>query len=189
MVGLTALWLPILIAAVFIFVASSIIHMFLPYHRKDFKGLPDEDGVLDALQKFDIPAGDYVIPYAGGDMEVMKSEEFKAKAAKGPVAFMTVLPKGDPFAMGAQLTQWFIYCVVVSVFAAYVSGRALAPGAEYLAVHRFAGVTAFAGYGLALFQRSIWYKQAWSTTLKSVFDALLYGMLTGGVFGWLWPMG
>ena len=34
---------------------------------------------------------------------------------------------------------------------------------------------------------SIWKGQSWSTTLKFVFDGLVYGLLTAGVFGWLWP--
>jgi hypothetical protein len=187
MVSLAALWIPILVAAVFVFGASSLIHMFLPYHKKDFRGLPDEDGVLGALRQFDVPAGDYVFPYAGGDPEVMKSEEFRAKAAEGPAAFMTVLPKGNPFAMGAQLTQWFIYCVLVSLVAAYITGRAVAPGGDYLEVFRFAGATAFSAYGLGIVQRSIWFHQSWSTTLKSLFDSLVYGLLTAGAFGWLWP--
>jgi hypothetical protein len=186
MVGVMALWLPILVAAVFVFAASSIIHMFLPYHRTDFGKVPDEDAVMDAMRAFNIPAGDYVIPYAGGP-EVMKSEEFQAKARKGPVWFMTVLPAGDPFAMGSQLAQWFVYCVIVGVFAAYIASRALAPGAAYLSVFRFAGCTAFIGYALAHMQRSIWYKQAWSTTLKNMFDGLIYGLLTAGSFAWLWP--
>jgi len=187
MVALTALWLPVLVAGAVVFFASSIIHMFLPYHRKDFGGLPEEDKVMEALRGVDVPPGDYVMPYAGGDPQVMKSDEFRAKVEAGPVAFMTVLPKNDPMAMGPQLMQWFVYCVVVSVFAAYVTSRALGPGAEYLSVHRFAGVTAFAAYGLALAQRSIWFHQSWTTTFKSMFDALVYGMLTGGIFGWLWP--
>ncbi len=187
MVGITALWLPILLAAVFVFVASSIIHMFLPYHKNDFKGLPDEDGVRDALRPFDLAAGDYYFPHHHGDMEAMKSAEYQAKAAEGPTAFMTVLPKGQPFHMGAQLTQWFIYSLIVSVFAAYISGRALAPGADYLQVFRFAGATAFFAYTAALWQRSIWFNQAWSTTLKSTIDGLVYAMLTAGAFGWLWP--
>jgi hypothetical protein len=54
-------------------------------------------------------------------------------------------------------------------------------------VFRFAGATAFVGYGLALWQHSIWYKLAWSTTLKSNVDSLIYALLTGGAFGWLWP--
>lgn len=187
MVGVLALWLPVLVAAVFVFLASSVIHMAFTYHRKDYGQVPREDEVMAALRGFDIPPGDYVIPYAGGDPEVLRSEAFREKASKGPVAFMTVLPAGDPFDMKAQLTQWFLYSVVVSIFAAYIAGRALEPGADYLEVFRFSGATAFAGYGLALMQRSIWYNQAWSTTLKNLFDALVYALLTAGAFGWLWP--
>jgi len=186
MVGVLALWLPILWAAVLVFIASSVIHMFLPYHKSDFRKVPEEDVVMDALRGFGIPPGDYVIPHAGST-EVMKSEAFQEKARKGPLVFMTVLPPGDPFDMRSQLSQWFAYCLVVGVFAAYIGGRALAPGAEYLSVFRFAGCTAFVGYGLAHLQRSIWYSQPWSTTFKNLFDALVYGLLTAGTFAWLWP--
>ncbi len=187
MVGLASLWLPILLASVFVFVASSIIHMFLPYHKKDFSTIPNEDGVLDALRGFSIPPGDYMFPNTGGDPNVLKSEAYREKARKGPVGVLTMFPAGDPFAMGAQMTQWFLYCLLVSVFAAYLTSRAVPMGTEYLQVFRFAGTTAFAAYALALLQRSIWYKQPWSTTLKNVFDGLVYALLTAGTFGWLWP--
>jgi hypothetical protein len=77
--------------------------------------------------------------------------------------------------------------LVVNVFAAYVTGRALGPGAEYLEVFRFVGATTFAGYALALWQNSIWYSKAWGTTLRSTVDGLVYALLSAGVFGWLWP--
>lgn len=186
MVGIPELWLPILVAAVLVFVASSVIHMFLPYHRTDFAGVPQEDALMGAMRELGVSAGDYAVPYAG-DPEVLKSDAYREKAQRGPVVFMTVLPPGDPFAMGAQLGQWFVYALVVGVFAAYVAGRALGPGAEYLAVFRFAGVTAFVGYALAHAQRSIWYRQKWSTTVKNMFDGLVYGLLTAGTFAWLWP--
>jgi hypothetical protein len=89
--------------------------------------------------------------------------------------------------MGASLLLWFLYGVVVSIFAAYVAGAALAPGARYLDVFQFSGTVAFVGYGLALLQNSIWYSRQWSSTLKSVFDSLIYALLTAGIFGWLWP--
>jgi hypothetical protein len=73
------------------------------------------------------------------------------------------------------------------VFAAYISSRALKTGAHYLDVFRFAGTTAFAGYSLALLQNSIWVKRRWGSTLKSMFDGLIYALLTAGTFGWLWP--
>jgi hypothetical protein len=185
MVSTISLWLPILLSAVIVFIVSSIIHMVLPYHRKDFGKVPSEDEVMDALRKFDIPPGEYVIPRAGSPKE-MGTPEFIEKTKKGPVAFMTVMPSGPP-SMGASLVQWFVYCILVGVVAAYITGRALEPGAHYLGVFRFAGCTAFVGYALALLQNSIWYKRAWSTTLKSVFDGLVYALLTAGTFGWLWP--
>jgi len=125
------------------------------------------------------------MPHAGS-MEAHGSPEHKEKMTKGPVIIATVVPNGPP-SMAGSLAQWFLYGVLVSVFAAYIAGRALQPGAHYLAVFRFAGCTAFVGYSLALMQNSIWYKKNWATTLKSMFDGLVYGLLTAGTFGWLWP--
>lgn len=87
------------------------------------------------------------------------SDEFIDKTKKGPIAFITVLQNGPP-TMGKELVLWFVYCVVIGIFAAYVAGRALGPGAHYLAVFRFAGTTAFAGYALALIPQPIWFKRA-----------------------------
>jgi hypothetical protein len=159
--------------------------MLLPIHKSDFRKLPDEDGVMDALRKAGVGPGDYMFPHAGS-MADLKSPAFTEKRTRGPVASMTVMESG-PVSMGPSLAQWFLYCVVVGVFAAYVAGRALEPGAHYLKVFRFAGVTAFVGYSLALWQNTIWYKRAWTTTLKANVDGLVYGLLTAGTFGWLWP--
>jgi hypothetical protein len=184
-VPVTALWLPILISAVLVFLASSLVHMVLPHHRTDWKTLPAEDDVMEAMRRFNIPPGDYAMPCAGSPA-AMKNPAFLAKMKRGPIAFFTVLPGGD-FSMGSNLAQWFVYCVVVSIFAAYLAGAALPPGADYLEVFRFAGTTAFAAYTMALWQRSIWYKQAWSTNVKSSIDGLVYALLTAGTLGWLWP--
>jgi hypothetical protein len=185
MVPLTSLWAPILLSAVIVFVASSIVHMLLPFHRKDFRKLPSESEAMDALRALKIPPGDYMMPCGEGP-ESMKSPEFIEKMTRGPVAVMTVMPSGPP-TMTASLVQWFLYTVVVSLFAGYVASRALGAGAPYLEVFRFAGTVAFAGYSLALWQSSIWYKRAWGTTIRSTIDGLVYALLTAGTFGWLWP--
>lgn len=185
MTPLTVLWLPILLSAVFVFIASSIIHMLPLWHKSDFPQVPNQDGLLDALRPLGIPPGDYLVPRAATAKD-MRSPEFVEKLTRGPVVIMTVLPGGPP-SMARPLTLWFFYILVVSSFAAYIAGRALPQGAEYLEVFRFAGATAFIGYALALWQMSIWYHRAWSTTLKSTFDGLIYAMLTAGTFGWLWP--
>jgi len=180
-----SLWLPILLSAVAVFIVSSIIHMVLRYHNSDFSQVSDEDRFLDALRGFDLAPGDYVVPRAN-DMKEMGSPEFIEKCTRGPVGIFTVMKPGKPN-MGPQLLQWFLYSVVVSIFAAYVARLTLPPGSEYLIVSRVTGTVAFCCYGMALVQTSIWYRKRWSGTLKSLFDALLYGLFTGGVFGWLWP--
>jgi len=185
MVSMTALWMPILVSAVIVFIASSVMHMMLSYHQTDYRQVPNEDKILAALQPFNIPPGDYFVPHGEG-MSALKDPAYLAKINAGPVAIMTVRPNGPP-AMGKSLVLWFLYAVVVSGMAAYVAGRVLEPGADYLAAFRFAGTTAFAAYAMAHLQESIWTGRAWSTTVKNVFDGLVYALLTGGVFGWLWP--
>ena len=185
MVPITELWLPILLSAVVVFVASSVIHMVIGYHRNDFRPVPNEDRVGDALRPFNLPPGDYMMPRAQ-NMSQLKDPAFVEKLKKGPIALFTVLPPGNP-GMGAQLGQWFLYGVLVAIVAAYIAGRAVGPGTEYLEVFRFAGTTSFLCYSMAYIPTSIWYKKNWGTTLRNMLDGLVYGLVAGGVFGWLWP--
>ncbi len=184
MVSALSLWLPVLLSAVLVFVVSSVIHMVLSWHRNDFSAVPSEDGVMDALRPFNIPEGEYFIPHVD-DPKQRETDEFKAKVDKGPVAFLTVIPAS--YKMGGKLLLWFIYSLLVGLCTAYVAGLALAPGAHFLAVFRFAGTVAFAGYALALMQNSIWYGRSWKTTLKSMADGFVYACVTAGTFGWMWP--
>jgi hypothetical protein len=185
MTGLAALGLPILLSSVAVFIASSLIHMASPWHKNDYPKMPQEDRLMEALRPLAIPPGDYMVPRPAS-REQMRSPEFAEKMKKGPVMILTVLPGGS-MAMGKTFIQWFLYIAVVGVFAAYIAGRALAPGAPSASVFRFAGATAFIGYALALWPMSIWYKRAWRITVKATVDGLIYGLLTAGVFCWLWP--
>lgn len=185
MTGISTLLLPILLSAVFVFLVSWVIHVFLPWHKGDYATLPNEDKVRDALRPFGIPPGDYMVPRPSSPEE-MRSPAYLDKLKQGPVMVVTVLPNAQ-FSMAKNLVGWFVYSLVVGLFAAYVTGRALPPASPYLAVFRFAGVTAFLGYSLALWQMSIWYQRSWATTIKSTIDGLVYGLLTAGTFGWLWP--
>jgi hypothetical protein len=184
MVPVTSLWLPVLVSAVLVFIASSLIHMFTPWHKGDVRGVPGESEAMEALRRLKIAPGDYVMPYAGS-MGAMKDPAFRARLEAGPAVLLTVW-KGTT-SMGPQLAGWFLYSVVVSIFAGYVAGAALPMGSPYLDVFRFAGTTAFAGYSLALMQNSIWWRRGWGFTLRSMIDGLLYACLTAGAFGWLWP--
>ena len=185
MVSIASLWLPILLSAVFVFIASSVIHMVLGYHANDLRQVPNESGMQEALRPFNLAPGDYGLPKPAS-AAAMRDPAFVEKRQKGPVAFITVIPSGAP-SMGPALGLWFVYSVVVAVCAAYVAGRALGVGATYPHVFRFAGTTAFLAYSMSLPQNSIWWGRNWSMTAKSMFDGLIYGALVGGTFGWLWP--
>jgi hypothetical protein len=185
MTALHLLWLPILLSAVVVFFVSSVIHMASPWHKNDYPKVPNEDAVRDAIRPLNIPPGDYMIPRVTTRAE-MASPEFAEKMKQGPVMIVTVIPNG-PMSMTQSLILWFLYAVVIDVFAAYVAGRALPVGAPYLHVFRFVGTAAFLCYSVALWQMSIWYRRAWSITIKATVDGLVYALLTAGMFGWLWP--
>ena len=182
MVALSALWLPILVSAVIVFIASNVLWMALPFwHRGDYGQLPDEKSIVDAL----VPAksGQYIVPCVNWNK--LPAEERAAMESR-PMAFVLVRNPAK-FAFGAALVQYFVYAIVVAVFVAYVTGRARGAGTPYLEVFRFAGTVGFLPYGFRSVTDSIWYGKPWRVTLKEAIDGLIYGLLVGGVFGWLWP--
>ena len=185
MTPLSALWLPIVLSAVFVFIVSSISHMVLAWHKNDFVHLSNQDAVMDAVRSLNLAPGDYLVPHPTSG-EGVRSPEFAEKVRKGPRMVFTILRAGD-FSMARPLTLWFVYDLVVSLFAAYVASRAVPPGTSYLQVFRFAGATAFIGYSLALWQSVIWYGRSVSTTVKLTIDGLIFALVTAGTFGWLWP--
>jgi len=184
MVSLTALWLPILLAAVIVFIASSIIHMVLPYHRSNYKKLPDEDNIRKILRAANLTPGLYHTPYC--THKEMNTPEAKAKFAEGPVALMTVFSNGS-VNMGKFLGQWFAFLLVVGIVVAYLAAHTLHAGAPYRHVFRVVGTAAFLAYGIGIMSNGIWKGQPWSVVAKEVFDGLIYSLLTAGTFGWLWP--
>jgi hypothetical protein len=184
MVPLAGLWLPILLSAVIVFIASSIMNTVLPYHRSDYRQLPDEDNLLAVLCGASLTRGLYIFPFT--THKDMKTPAMQEKYRQGPVGMMTVFPNG-PVAMPKFLGQWFGYCLIVAFFVAYLTGHTVAAGTPYLAVFRVAGTAAFMAYGLGQVSNAIWKGQTWSMTIKEVVDGLVYGLLTAGVFGWLWP--
>ncbi|MEO7104576.1 MAG: hypothetical protein ABI119_14675 [Gemmatimonadaceae bacterium] len=185
MTGIFAHWLPILLASILVFFASSVIHMGPFWHKGDFSTVPNETQLRAALRPFDIPPGDYCVPRPASS-EDMKSPEFAQKVLQGPNIVMTVMPNA-PWSMGRNLGLWLLYCVAASIFAAYVTVHAVPSGVPYGELLRFSSTTAFIAYAVALWQMSIWYRRAWSVTLKATLDGLIYAGITAVTFGWLWP--
>jgi hypothetical protein len=185
MVTLGALWLPIILSAVLVFIVSSIVHMVLGYHASDYSQLPNEDAVRAAIRAGNPAPRQYIIPHVHG-MKEMNTPEMQQKYAEGPIAVLNLRRPG-PISMGPSLGQWFLFSLVVSFIVAYVAGRALPAGTPYLHVFQVVGTVAFLAYAAGNVPAAIWMGKPWSIAIKEVLDGLLYGLVTAGTFGWLWP--
>jgi hypothetical protein len=185
MVTLMQLWAPIILSGVLVFIASSLVHMVIKWHAPDYKRLPNEDDVRAVMRKGNPAPGQYITPWCG-DMKDMKSPEMQQKFKEGPVGFFYIRPSGMG-GMGAQLGQWFIFNLVVSGFVACVLARTTQSGAVYMQIFPVAATVAFLGYGAGSIPGGIWMGKPWIVVFKELVDGLLYGLLTAGAFGWLWP--
>jgi len=185
MSSIASMWLPTLASAVAVFIASSIIHMVLPWHKNDYPRLPNEDAVMDALRPLAIPPGEYMVPRPPS-REALGSPEFVARANRGPVFILTMMPNGM-ISMGKNLAQWFLFLLVVSGFAGHIAMRAMTPPTTHYRIFHTVGLSAFMGYSFALWTMSIWYRRPWTTTIKATVDGLIYAVITAEIFAVLWP--
>jgi len=172
------------LSSVFIFIASSVIWMVLPYHKADIRKLPDESGFLSALKSQNIPAGVYMWPNCCDSTE-MKSDDFKQRYDAGPWGSINVLAKKPNFARNMLLT--FVFYLVVGVFVAYITSEARPFGANYLSVFQVAGATAILAYCAGGIPGAIFMGTPPRFIMTSLLDGVIYGLITAGTFGWLWP--
>ena len=178
------LWMPILLSAVFVFIASSLIHMvFQGWHGSDCAGLKGEAEVMRTLREAGNGPGEYMMPYAPS-MKEMESPQFCAKMEEGPVGRVTIMA-GNSFHLSSSLVKWFIASLVISIICAYVAQFALAADADYLLIFRLTSVVAFCAYSFAHIHKYIWEGATCKVATKYVIDGLIYALLTGGTFGWL----
>ena len=176
------LWLPILVAAIAVWVLSAIVWIVLPHHKSDYAPLPDEDAARAALK--DVRPGMYAIPY-DPDQSLQKTPEGKRKYEEGPLALMTFLPSGLP-AMGKSLALWFGFCLFMGILIAYVLTRTMSADDGFYAVWQVASTVAWLGFGTGAVPRAIWFGEPWSVTIKTLADALLYALVSGAIFAGLW---
>jgi hypothetical protein len=178
---LSELWMPIVVSAVFVFVASALLHMVVPHHKGEWKGLANEDAVLGNLKG--VPPGQYMFPFC--DMAQMKDPAMQEKLKNNPIGVLTIWP--GQANMGQNLGLSFLVYLVIGVFVAYLSWHARGGMTDYMSTFRIAGTAAFMAHGLGILTHMVWYrvKGFWAYLL----DNLVYALLTAGVFGWLWPVG
>lgn len=185
MVSLVQLWLPTLLSAVVVFILSGLLHMALKFwHLRDNKGFANEDDVAAAVRKGAPAAGMYMLPFCTA--ENANTPEMKRKLAEGPVGILFLRDPGSA-SMGSCLAQWFVWTVIVSLAVAYVATLTLSAAAADVQIFRVVGAVTFMAYSFAVVPYGIWFGQPWGSVFKHVVDGLLYGLITGALFAWLWP--
>ncbi|HUL94744.1 MAG TPA: hypothetical protein VLT89_01975 [Usitatibacter sp.] len=179
------LWMPIVLSAVLVFVASSLIHMVFKWHNGDYRSFANEDQVRDALRAAGASPGVYVTPHVT-DMKEMGRPEVLKKFVDGPIAVVTLRPNGPP-RMGPMLGQWFGFSAVVAALVAYVASKTLPVGAGFFSVCREVGVMTLLAYAGGSVIDGIWWGKPWGSVAKETLDAIIYGTLSALAFAWLWP--
>jgi hypothetical protein len=185
MVTIAELWQPILLSAVLSFFSGFVLYMLVPLHAKDWRALPDEAGLMSRMREAKVEPGNYLFPCPATPKE-MATPEFNAKLEQGPVG-IAIVRAGGRVSLGPQLAKMMVYHLVVSVMVAYLAGRALGPGTEYLRVFQVAGTVAVLSYTAGIFPFAIWYQPSSRYVINQVLDGIVWGLLTAGAFGWLWP--
>jgi hypothetical protein len=137
------------------------------------------------LRPLGIPQGEYRAPRPASRQE-MRSPEFAERFKRGPVFILTMMPSGS-MSMGRNLGLWFLYSVVVSLFAGHIAQAAHLVSDNERRLFHVVGLASFMGYSFALWQMSIWYRRPWLTTIKATVDGFIYAVVTAAVFVWLWP--
>jgi len=184
-VSLPQLWLCILLSGVAVFIASMLIHMVLRWHASDYLGLPNEDEVRTAILRGNPAPGQYVLPFCPG-MKDMEKPDMARRYMDGPVGFLTLRPSGVPD-MRKALGLWFLYALGVAFMAAYLASNTLNAGSSYVRVFRVVGTVSFLTYAGGSISLGIWSGKPWRSVVKDLLDGLIYGLVSAGVFGWLWP--
>ena len=179
-----SLWLPILVAAIVVFVASFLAWMVLPHHKPDFKGLRDEDDFLSSLRARKPEAGQYAFPFCD-DYSKLKDPEYKKKYEAGPHGMMLVWP--GPPNMAKALALTFVFYLVVGFCVGYLGAFSLERGAGFMEVFRVTGAAAIFVYTLGFIPNAIWFGRTLRSVVMDVIDCVIYGILTGLIFSWMWP--
>jgi hypothetical protein len=182
MSDLATLWLPIVAAAIAVFVASSLVHMVFRWHNSDYRGLADEDAVAAALRGNAAPAM-YMLPHCT-DMKAMQDEAVQKRFREGPVAIITLRRPAAP-TMGPYLAQWFVLNVVIAATVGLMMFHLVGGDA-----HRAActgGFITFLAYSVGSLQAGIWFGKPWGVVAKDLLDGALYGAATAAAFWFLWP--
>ena len=181
---LPQLWLPILVTAVAVFIASSLIHMVFKWHNSDYRKLSNEDDVRAAIRAGSLVPGQYILPYC--HMKDMQAEEMQKKFRDGPVGFLTLRKSGPP-TIGGSLIQWFVFNLALATIVAAIALQTYGLKGEPHRAGHLVGMLSLLAYGGSSVQAGIWVGRPWGSVAKDLVDAVIYATVSALAFLWLWP--
>lgn len=179
---LLSLWLPILVTTIVLFFASFLAWVVLPHHKPDIKRWPDEERLLTFIRESGAAPGDYLFPYI--EDKDMKEDWAQARYNEGPWGMVKIWP--GKASMGGNMLKTVLYFFVVSAAVAYAGTLALTPGAPFMDVFQLIAVTAILAHTSGGVLREIWFTRPLRGKLMDFIDGLVYGLITAGLFAWLW---
>lgn len=181
---LIALWVPILVSAVAIFFASFVSWVVIGHHNPDWAALPNQAEKIKELGALNLPTGRYVFPCVR-TKEEMEDEATKAAVENGP--WGTINLWGGAPNMGRNLGLTFLFYFVTAVFIAYLGTLALDPGAGFSKVFQVTGTASVLAHCFAFMPNNIWFAAPRRAILMDVLDGIVYSLITGAIFGVMWP--
>lgn len=176
------LWLPVLVSTIALFFASFLSWMVLKLHEKDWRKLPNEDPVIDAIRSAGVPDGNYMFPGVN-EMKEMNDPEYVAKYNAGPRGVMTVLA---PQSMKRNLGLTVLYFFVCNVVFAYLANFAIGESdPDRITVLRFVATIGLLTFAASIVQHAIWFG---NRIVGHLIESLTYSLIAGAIFAFLWPM-
>lgn len=178
-----ALWLPVLMTTVVLFVASFLAWVVLPHHKPDVRRWPEEERLLDFVRESGAAPGEYLFPLI--EQDEMKEDRARQRYERGPWGLIRVWPRQPD--MVRNMAATFGYFLLVTLLVAYVAAAALTPGAVFGEVFRIVATTAILAYCAGGVLNEIWFTRPLRAKLMNAIDGLVYGAITGVIFGLMWP--
>lgn len=177
------LTVPILVSAAAVWVYSALAWMVMGHHAADMVGAPDEDALIAAVRGLGLRPDAYSFPHPRSKAEC-KDPKFMEKWKSGPAG---VLHVWGPVNMGRNMALSFVVYLMVSLLVGYIGANAIPRGAGFGHVLQVLGTAGVLAYVFGSLPHAIWFQARRQAVVSCAFDGVVQGLITGAVFGWLWP--
>lgn len=201
---LTNLWLPIVVSGVAVWFASALCWMAVGHHNKDRDPIPEgrEQEFMDTITRLNIRPGCYGFPDFFQCKNLPAAERKQAMREiynRHPQGLLRVW---SPTNMGLNMALTFLFYLVTSAAIAYLAWAALphaetvasvgtatiaTSGAPFAKVFQVVGTAGILAYCFASFPNDLWFQQKRRAMAMNLIDGVIFGLITGAIFAWLWP--